>query len=373
MTARRATLAAAAIAPAAAALLVLRAWIPRLEGARRVDFTLYFAAARIGIRHGWSAIYDEGLQRAEVASLLPGPPWLPYISPPHVAWLVSPLAALPADAAYAVWAGAGAAMMLVAVALASGRGRTRLAVALAASIAFLPFLYVIASGQVVPVVMLSVAASFFLLRRSRPWLAGVALAPMLSKPHLALCVPVFLLLAGQTRTVAAFAASAGLVAAASLVAIGGAGIREYLGLLALASTFTDQKVLTLGGQLGPGGTVLGVALAAVGARASWLARSGPVEIPYAAGVAASLCVAGYLNAPDAAIALLPIALLARLDLAAGRVLTLGLIWTGVELYLLTPFFMFGAIAAIVVVTWDAGRRLKSTAAVPGIAPAAAHA
>ena len=51
------------------------------------DFTFYYAAARIGLAHGWPSIYDLGLQQAELDAIGSGIKialLARYISPPPV-------------------------------------------------------------------------------------------------------------------------------------------------------------------------------------------------------------------------------------------------------------------------------------------------
>src|SRR5487761_18813 len=70
------------------------------------DFTFYYAAARIGLAHGWPSIYDLQLQQVELDAMASGikiAELARYISPPPVAWSALPLAALPYVAAYWTW------------------------------------------------------------------------------------------------------------------------------------------------------------------------------------------------------------------------------------------------------------------------------
>src|SRR3977135_3898538 len=114
------------------------------------DLTFYYAAARIGVTHGWQSIYDLRLQqealdalgsRIQIAELAR------YISPPPVAWAALPLTLLPFQAAYAVWS----ALLLLALVwtwylAAPGTGRLRL-IHLAAALAWLPVIYGLQLGQ----------------------------------------------------------------------------------------------------------------------------------------------------------------------------------------------------------------------------------
>jgi len=69
-----------------------------------VDFNTYTAAAQVGLHDGWSHIYDQGLVSIQQQQLAPGSREQPFISPPTVAMLVAPLAMLPLNTAYVVWA-----------------------------------------------------------------------------------------------------------------------------------------------------------------------------------------------------------------------------------------------------------------------------
>src|SRR3981189_3630530 len=70
------------------------------------DFTFYYAAARVGLSHGWQSIYDLQLQQIEpdaVGSRIHTAELARYISPPPLAWVVVPLATLPYTLALGVW------------------------------------------------------------------------------------------------------------------------------------------------------------------------------------------------------------------------------------------------------------------------------
>src|SRR5207245_2763545 len=57
------------------------------------DFYVYHLAARIGLAHGWAAIYDPSLFQPAVTPVVGR--YLPYLNPPLLAWLVAPLPLLP--------------------------------------------------------------------------------------------------------------------------------------------------------------------------------------------------------------------------------------------------------------------------------------
>src|SRR5438094_6600334 len=124
------------------------------------DFTFYYAAARIGLAHGWGSIYDLGLQQAELDAMGSGikiAELARYISPPPVAWSALPLTALPYEVGYWTWS-ALLVTALVAVwwLAAPDAGRARI-VFLAAAVGWLPVIYGLQLGQPGMFVALGVA------------------------------------------------------------------------------------------------------------------------------------------------------------------------------------------------------------------------
>jgi len=109
-------LAAAAVAGGWAALYSIGRWLLLFAlGPVHEDVLMYYAAAQVGIRHGWSAIYNQALfgsvspAAAEIVEL-----HRPFASPPLLAWLFAPLTVFPEPVAFAVWT----ALSLVALVLA---------------------------------------------------------------------------------------------------------------------------------------------------------------------------------------------------------------------------------------------------------------
>src|ERR1700674_1746021 len=69
----------------------------------RNDLRLAYGAALVGVRDGYSHLYDLGAQRKAIESLGAGFNPQPFISPPPLAWLVTPLLAVPFTVALVVW------------------------------------------------------------------------------------------------------------------------------------------------------------------------------------------------------------------------------------------------------------------------------
>jgi hypothetical protein len=217
------------------------------------DFTFYVAAARIGLKHGWTSIYDLSIQQAELDALgsrIHIAELARYISPPPVAWLALPLTPLPYEAGYWVWS----ATLLTALALtwylaAPGRGPERL-IHLAAALGWLPVIYGMQLGQPGLFVALGVAGSYALLRIGRPFLAGLALAALALKPQLAFLIPAALLVSGRTRAFWGSVVALGLLAVASVIALGPSGVAEYIARLNFAASVPANRELTLAPLLG---------------------------------------------------------------------------------------------------------------------------
>lgn len=217
------------------------------------DFTFYYAAARIGLAHGWQFIYDLQLQQVEldaIGSRIHIAELARYISPPPVAWAVVPLTALPYPFALGIWT----ALLLAALVLAwhltaPGSGPIRL-IFLAGAIGWLPVIYALQLAQPGLFVALGVAACYVLLRANRPVWAGVALGALVLKPQLAFLVPIGLLVARQNQAFGGSVATLGFLAVASVVALGSGGVAAYEERLNFAAGVPVNRELTLAPLIG---------------------------------------------------------------------------------------------------------------------------
>jgi hypothetical protein len=229
------------------------------------DFTFYYAAAKIGLAHGWASIYDLPLQQAQLDAMGSGitiAQLARYISPPPVAWTALPLTALPYPVAYWTWS----VLLLAALGLAwyvaaPGASLGRL-IYLAAAVGWLPVIYGLQLGQPGLFVAAGVAASYALIRAQKPVWAGVALGALALKPQLAFLVPLALLAARQDRAFLGSVLALGALAVASAIALGPDGISTYLSRLSFAATVPVNRDLTLATLLG-GGTVTRASQAAI--------------------------------------------------------------------------------------------------------------
>jgi glycosyl transferase family 87 len=212
------------------------------------DFTFYYAAARLGLAHGWGHLYDLKLQQGQldaIGSRITVAQLARFVSPPPLAWLVVPLALLPYRVAYWVWSGILLAALALAWQLAApGRARSRV-IFLVAAIGWLPVIYGLQLGQPALLVAAGVAASYALLRRNADWAAGAVLGVLVLKPQLALLVPAALLVTGRWRAFIASAVVLGALAIASAIALGPHGISDYQGILTFATTVPQNQSQTL--------------------------------------------------------------------------------------------------------------------------------
>src|SRR5581483_7848464 len=226
-------IAAGAVTAVLFALFDLYQWAMAYTGDRfHNDFTFYFAAARIGVTHGWSAIYDLGLQQAQLTEMGSGitiAQLARFISPPPVAWAALPFTALPYPIAYWGWSALLVGALVATWWLAApGTGPAR-AVFLAAALGWLPVIYGLQLGQ--------------------PGLF-VALGLLVLKPQLAFLVPPALLVAGRWRAFLGSVITLGLLGAGSAIALGPSGIATYEARLAFAAGVPVNRDLTLATLLG---------------------------------------------------------------------------------------------------------------------------
>jgi len=267
------------------------------------DFTFYYAAARIGVTHGWQSIYDLNLQQAQLDALgsrITIAELARYISPPPVAWLAVPFTWLPYPIAYLLWS----ALLLAALAgtwylAAPGTGRVRL-IHLVAALAWLPVIYALQLGQPGLFVALGVAGSYALLRKHRPFLSGLALGVIVLKPQLGFLLPIALLAGGRFRAVLGAAVSIGLLVVASGVNVGPDGMAAYAERLSFAADVPVNRQLTLALVIGG----LAAARLVQGAIAIWALalafrlRKQPLEWMYVLALLGGLLATPYLHLDD---------------------------------------------------------------------------
>jgi hypothetical protein len=264
-----------------------------------VDFHTYVAAGQVGAEKGWSHVYDQGMVATEQKELAPELVAQPFLSPPTVAYLTAPLAALPYNVAYVVWAVILFAVFAAALVWAGvSKGWSRW-IAVVGALGPWWVMHAINVGQVVPLVAAGTVFAWRLLRDKRDVLAGVALAALLLKPNTAILVPFALLFAARVRMFATWVGVSAVVLVVIVVTVGTGGMSEYITQLRgpLPKGADD---LTLHGALAATGALAAVLrvllIGAVLAASYKLRRSPGLVVPLA--IIGSLVVSPYLHASD---------------------------------------------------------------------------
>jgi hypothetical protein len=319
---RNLAVAGAAAAASVSAAYSLWLWVSNYAGDNfHNDFTFYYAAARLGLAHGWNHLYDLRLQQEQldaISSHISVAQLARYVSPPPLAWLITPLTLLPYQVAYWMWSALLVAALVLAWHLAApGSGRARV-IFLVAAFGWLPIIYGLQLGQPVLLVAASVAACYALLKRGRDVEAGAVLGVLVFKPQLALLVPVVLLVSGRWRAFASSVVVLAAITAASLVALGPSGVTDYVDRLNLASMVAENQAQTIAGWIHN----LQAARVVEGLIAVWtvglvyrLRRRGPAVV-LAVALIGGLAASPYVHYDD--LAMLGLACLLFLRAARGR-------------------------------------------------------
>ena len=268
----------------------------------RNDFRLAYAAATVGIRSGYTRLYDLAAQRSAIESLGSGFNPQPFISPPPLAWLVTPLLVLPFAAALVLWT----LFLLLALCwtwyLLAPPGRLVRAAHLALLLGVFPVAFGVMVGQPGAWVAAAVATAWWLMRKDHPVWAGLALSLIVLKPQLALLVPVCLLVSGHARTFGAWLVATLLIGLVALALLGPEGVARYRDVLAQTQTpaWDITRRYSISGPLGLGPilNVTQVVVVAVALFSAWRHRGEGPEIPIAAGILGSLLATPYLGFQD---------------------------------------------------------------------------
>ena len=268
----------------------------------RNDLRLAYGAALVGIRDGYARLYDLGAQKAAIESLGPGFNPQPFISPPPLAWLVTPLLLLPFQAALAIWTVLLLAALCWAWYLLAPGERLGKAAHLALFLGLFPVAFGLMVGQPGALVAAAIATCWWLMRQDRPVLAGLALSLIVIKPQLALLVPLALLGSGHAKTFGAWLAASLLIGLIALALLGPDGLARYRDVLAQTQTpaWDITRRYSISGPLGLG-PLLYVAEAAVlivTLLAAWRHRHSGPEVPIAVGIVGSLLFSPYLAFQD---------------------------------------------------------------------------
>ncbi len=268
----------------------------------RNDFRLAYGAALVGIRNGYSRLYDLDAQRAAIESLGPGFNPQPFISPPPLAWLVTPLVLLPFGVALVIWT----VLLLAALGwtwylVAPSGGLAKFA-HLALLLGVFPVAFGVMVGQPGALVAAAVATAWWLMRREHPVWAGLALSLVVLKPQMAFLIPICLLVSGHVRTFGAWFAASLVIGLVALLLLGPDGVARYRDLLAQTQTpaWDITRRYSISGPIGLGPllNMTQVVVVAIAVIAAWRHRHDGPEIPIAVGIVGSLLATPYLGFQD---------------------------------------------------------------------------
>ena len=275
-------------------------YIPQF--AVRNDFRLAYAAAIVGIKSGYSHLYDLAAQKSAIESLGAGFNAQPFISPPPLAWLATPFLLLPFSAAVVLWTLLLLAALCWTWYLLAPRGDVVRPAHLALLLGVFPVAFGLMVGQPGALVAASVATTWWLVRKDHPVWAGLVLSLIVLKPQLALLVPVCLLATGHAKTFGAWLVASVLIGLVALALLGPDGVARYRDVLAQTQTaaWDITRRYAISGVLGLGPVLNVVQVLVIGLTllAAWRHRGEGPELPMAAGIVGSLLVTPYLGFQD---------------------------------------------------------------------------
>jgi len=281
--------------------LVVAAPLFFAQYAVRNDFRLAYATAIVGWRDGYGRLYDLADQQTAIRALGSGFNVQPFISPPPLAWLVTPLTALPFTSALVIWTALLiAALLWTWYLVAPGEGVARTA-HLLLWVGVFPVAFGVMVGQPGALVAAAVATAWWLIRAKRQLAAGLVMSLVVLKPQLALLVPVALLVAGYRRTFVSWLAASAVIGVVALVMLGGDGVARYRDVLAQTQTtaWDITRRYSISGPLGLGWALRVAELAVVVLTlvAAWRQRRSPERV-VAIGILGSLLFTPYLGFQD---------------------------------------------------------------------------
>jgi len=257
--------------------LPARTFIPQY--AVRNDLRLAYGAAFVGVRQGYAHLYDLTAQKAAIEGLGPGFNPQPFISPPPLAWLVTPLLPLPFSAALVIWTLLLLAALVWTWHALAPPGRAVRAAHLVLFLGLFPVAFGVMVGQPGALVAAAVATAWWLMRRDRQVWAGLALSLVIVKPQLALLVPVCLLVAGHAKPFGAWLVASLFIGLVAVAMLGPDGVARYREVL--AQTQSPQWDITrrysISGPLGLGPllTVIQVLVVSITLLAAWRQGGAP--------------------------------------------------------------------------------------------------
>lgn len=295
------------------------------------DFRLIYVAAQVGLRWGWSHMYDP--DRLQLMSQDLGPVVAPitalytYNFPPLVAWAAALLVFLPVSVAFYVWAGMNVASLVVVSRPAFPGDNAKWLTVLLVSLALWPTVFSLERGQPELMVFGLAVASWWLAAHRRDRWAGVLLGLTWAiKPQVVFLLPAVMLMSGFPRVVLWWLATTTAAWTVFALAIGPTGLGTYLGVLVWESSDPGFASTPLVAPFGAGPSLLvGQGVFAVATLAAVWRHRRSLRIAFAIGLVGSLLSAVHLHAYD----YVGLVVAGWLVLGAEEVSLLELGWLGV--------------------------------------------
>ena len=324
----------------------------------RNDFRLMYGAALTGLHQGYSHLYDLAAQKQAVEGLGSGFYWSPFLNPPPLVWLVTPLTVLPFTAALVLWTVLLLAALVLAWYLAAPGSRLTRFAHLALLLGVFPVAFGVMVGQPVALVVAAVAACWWFAEHDRPVVAGLLLSAIALKPQLGLFVPLCLVVSGQARVFGAWLAATVVIVLIALAMLGADGFARYRDVLTLASQWDITRRYAFSGLvgLGPPLYVSEAIVAAVTLLAAWRHRGGGAGMPIAAGIVGSLLFTPYVGFQDFAMLFVAGWLLLRSKASEWQVgaLVVGFVLLELSLVLLPALILAVESLLLVSMAWPKG-------------------
>jgi hypothetical protein len=266
-----------------------------------VDYARYVASALIGLRYGWSHLYDVKAQTAVASEL--GLFWLPNVYTPPLSLLLVPFSWLPLHAGFVLWSLLQLTCLILCwLILTPGEWLSR-AILLLMMLVPYPVTLGLLEGQVIPLQLAMVAASWLLLQKRHDFLGGALLCCLALKPQGLQLLPFALLIAGRRRAFAGWAASMAALGALTLGLIGFDGLHSYLDRLASVSAHPEQLWVawsyTFARHFDEGWhRTLALCCAAAATLFAAFKHRGRLELVYSAALVGGLLASPYLHLYD---------------------------------------------------------------------------
>ncbi|MCA8890194.1 MAG: DUF2029 domain-containing protein [Parvularculaceae bacterium] len=258
----------------------------RVVDAPPEDLVVFHSISDFLERHSLAAAYDPDIFR----NYLPeGRQAFLWLNPPHAVFFFSPLGALPYGVAKAILY-AISALAMFGVCRLSGVKDNAIIAAAVLSPGMLAFAFTTQLGPILALLIIVALTQ----SKTRPILAGLAIAVATIKPQYGLLVPVFLIATGAWRAFAVAAITSSLLALASVVCFGFDSWIAFVQSTGLSPTGpggSPQLFSATIGQLfakigAPAGIAIAAQLVAIGvaARLIWAAAK-TLPLERAAGLA----------------------------------------------------------------------------------------